>query len=218
MADVKLTYYVDTLSSWCLIAETALDRLRDEFGPQIELDWKVVALNEGAPFADSPEKFEWFYRRTKAVTGTQLNAAWHTSMEDGSLYPNLAVEAARTLGSTGDRVRRALSRGALVEGKRVPEREVALDIAAQAGGIDRATLSKTMDDPRTLAAIMRATMEFRALPVSVIPCFVIENHVRDRAILSGLYEYETIASVVREMVRASERYREFMTANPEPAA
>lgn len=217
MADVKLTYYVDTLSSWCLIAETALDRLRDEFGTQMELEWKIVALNEGAPFDGSPETFEWFYRRTKAVTGTQLNAAWHTSMEDGSFYSNLAAEAARTLGSTGDRVRRALSRGALVDGKRVPEREVALDVAAQAGGIDREMLSKTMDDPRTLAAIMRATMELRQLPVTVIPCFSIENHVGDRAILSGLYEYDTIAAVVREMVRASERYRTFMAADPGPA-
>lgn len=218
MADVKLTYYLDTLSSWCLIAETALDRLRDEFGTQVETDWKIVALNEGAPFEDSPQKFEWFYRRTNAVTGTQLNAAWHTSMDDGSFYPNLAAEAARGLGSTGDRVRRALTRAALVEGKRVPEREVALDVAAQAGGLDRATLSKAMDDPRTMAAIVRATMELRKLPVKVIPCFTIENHVGDRAILSGLYEYDTIAAVVREMLRASSRYREFMEANPEPAA
>jgi len=60
VASVHINYYVDTMSSWCLIAEQAIDQLRTEFGKNVELEWKIVQLNEAAPFKESPEKFAWF--------------------------------------------------------------------------------------------------------------------------------------------------------------
>ena len=216
MASVQVTYYVDTLSSWCLIAESAVDRLLEEFGTEIDFEWKIAQLNDAAPFDGTPEKFEWMYRRTHAVTGVQLNHTWHTKMEDSSLFPNLAAEAARTLGVTDGRVRRALSRAAMLEGKRVPDHDVAVEIASKAGGLDPQALSDAMDDHNTFAKVVSATIELRKLPVRVIPCFAVANDVGDRAILSGLYEYATIGGVVREMVHASARYDEFMANNPEP--
>ncbi|MBC5816364.1 MAG: DsbA family protein [Candidatus Eremiobacteraeota bacterium] len=216
MASVHVDYYVDTMSSWCLIAEQAIDQLRTEFGKSIELEWKVVQLNEGAPFEDSPEKFGWFYGRTKAVTGVQLNPAWHKSMLDSSVFPNLAAEAARTLGVTGDRVRRALSEAAMNDGQHVPAKEVALKIAADASGLDKEKLRETMDAHETLAKIMTNTIELRKLPVNVISTFVITNDIRDVAILSGFHHYETLAAIVREALHASIRYDEYMARVPEP--
>lgn len=206
------------MSSWCLIAEPAIDQLRAEFGESIELNWKIVQLNEGAPFEDSPEKFSWFYGRTKAVTGVQLNPAWHKSMLDSSVFPNLAAEAARSLGVTDDRVRRALSRAAMNDGKHVPARDVALEIAAHAGALDKEKLRAAMDAHETLAKIMTNTIELRKLPVRVIPAFVIKNTVGDIAILSGFHHYETLAAVVREALHASIRYAEYMAREPEPTA
>lgn len=217
MPSVQIIYSVDTMSSWCLIAEDAIEQLRSEFGDRIEFQWKLAQLDNGAPFKETPEKFAWFYARTNAVTGVQLNPAWHTSMDDSSLFPNLAAEGARALGVTDDRVRRALSRAAMIDGKAVPKREVALAIAAEAGGLDRARLAAAMDDHTTLSRIVTSTIEFRELPVGVIPTFVISNDVGDRAILSGQYEYATLGAVVREMLQASTRYAEFMAKNPDPA-
>ena len=217
MASVRIDYYVDTMSSWCLIAEPAIDQLRSEFADSIELQWKIVQLNEGAPFEGSQEKFAWFYGRTKAVTGVQLNPAWHRSMLDSSVFPNLAAEAARTLGCDDDRVRRALAKAAMNEGKHVPARDVALDVAAHAGGLNKEKLSQAMDSHDTLARIMTNTIELRKLPVKVIPAFVITSDVGDVAILSGFHHYETLAAVVREALHAAVRYREFMSREPEPA-
>ncbi|MFN2529040.1 MAG: DsbA family protein [Candidatus Baltobacteraceae bacterium] len=218
MANVHIDYYLDTMSSWCLIAEEAIDQLRAEFGTDIELEWKIVQLNEGAPFEASAEKFAWFYGRTKAVTGVQLNPAWHRSMLDSSVFPNLAAEAARSLGVMDDRVRRALSRAAMNDGHHVPNKEVTLDIAARAGGLDKEKLREMMDAHQTLAKIMTNTIELRKLPVKVIPTFVITNDVGDRAILSGFHQHETLAAVVREALQASSRYDEYMARVPEPAS
>ncbi len=216
MASVRIDYYLDTMSSWCLIAEQAIDQLRAEFGADIELEWKIVQLNEGAPFEASAEKFAWFYGRTKAVTGVQLNPAWHTSMLDSSVFPNLAAEAARSMGVVDDRVRRALSKAAMNDGEHVPNKEVTLEIAAHAGGLDKEKLREMMDAHETLAKIMTNTIELRKLPVEVIPAFIISNHIGDIAILSGFHQYETLAAVVRESLHASVRYGEFMSREPEP--
>ncbi len=218
MPKVTVDYYIDTMSSWCLIAEPAVDRIRTEFGDRIQLNWKIVQLNQGAPFEATPEKFAWFYARTKAVTGTQLNPAWHTSMRDSSVFPNLAAEAARTLGVTDDRVRRALSRAAMNEGKHVPLRAVTLEVASVAGGLDKHALLETMEAHETLAKILSNTIELRKLPVKVIPAFVIANDIGDVAILSGFHQSETLDAVVRESLNASDRYGEFMARTPEPAS
>lgn len=218
MPSVQIDYFLDTMSSWCLIAEPAIDQLRTEFGQSIELNWKIVQLNEGAPFVDSPEKFAWFYGRTKAVTGVQLNPGWHKSMLDSSVFPNLAAEGARSLGVTDDRVRRALSRAAMNDGKHIPAREVTIQIAAAAGGLDKEALRDAMEAHETLAKIMTNTIELRKLPVRVIPAFVIKNNVGDIGILSGFHQYETLAAVVREAIHASSCYEEYMAREPEPSS
>jgi hypothetical protein len=43
-------------------------------------------------------------------------------------------------------------------------------------------------------------VEFRALPVTVVPAFLIRNVVDDTALFSGLYEFETLDQAVAEMV------------------
>jgi predicted DsbA family dithiol-disulfide isomerase len=61
-------------------------------------------------------------------------------------------------------------------------------------------------------------VEFRALPVTVVPAFLIRNVVDDTALFSGLYEFETLDQAIAEMLRAERGYAWFEAANePAPA-
>jgi predicted DsbA family dithiol-disulfide isomerase len=216
MSALKLTFYVDVLSSWSFVAEQALDRLRAELGARLEVEWRIAFLFDGGPMGYSLEKNAWYYRRNRSVTGVTLNTVWRESMADTTWHANLAAQAARSLGIEDDRVRRALSRAAMVDGKHVGRRDVAVAIAASAAGVSVAELEKAMDDPRTAARMHETTAEFKALKLAVQPVFIFRNEIGDTAILSGLYTYETLAACAREMLAAADGYASFIAKNPEP--
>jgi predicted DsbA family dithiol-disulfide isomerase len=67
-------------------------------------------------------------------------------------------------------------------------------------------------------ALRENTLEFRRLPVAVVPAFLIRNEIGDTALLSGLCEFETLDQVLAEMLRAERGYASFEAANgPAPA-
>ena len=207
MARIVLTYYLDVLSSWCLIAEDALARIKVDFGDAIRYEWQIAALRDA--FGYTPEQLRWYYERTKSITGVALNASWLISTADGSPWPNLAAEAARGLGCEDDRVRLALARAAMIDGQRSCDREVAVRIAADAGGIGVEALEAAMNDQRTRARIAAATSAFKQYHVDLRPTFVVSNAAGDVSVLSGCWRYEPIAQALRAQLDDQAGYDAF---------
>jgi predicted DsbA family dithiol-disulfide isomerase len=213
---IKLTYYLDVLSSWCFVVEGALAQLRERLGPRLEFEWRLAYLFGGGPMGYGPEKNAWFYGRTGSISGVKLNPAWKESPEETTYFANLATQAAHGLGVTDDRVRLAMSRAAMVDGRHVGRRDVAEQVAAEASGLPILDIERTMNDPRTAQAMEKSTQEYKALGVKVQPAFVLRNDIGDTAILSGLYRYETLAACADEMLAAADGYAAFSAANPQP--
>ncbi len=216
MSAIKLTYYLDVLSSWCFVVESALAQLRQELGPRLEVDWRLAYLFGGGPMGYGPEMNAWYYGRTGSITGVKLNPTWKESAGETTWFANLATQATRELGVTDDRVRLAMSRAAMVDGRHVGRREVAVQVAAEASGLPILDIERAMNDPRTAPAMEKTTLEYQALGVQVQPAFVLRNDIGDMAILSGLYRYETLAACAAEMLAAADGYAAFSAANPQP--
>jgi predicted DsbA family dithiol-disulfide isomerase len=215
MAHVKIVYYLDVLSSWCLVAEAAVTRLREEFGDRVDVDWRIAALREELNY--TPEMLAWFYRRTDSMTGVRLNPAWLTTANDGSKWANFAAEAARGLGCTDDRVRLAIARGTMLEGKPSSQRSVAVDIAAKAGGLDRTTLDRAIDDPATAERIRATSTEFASFNVDLRPTFVLRNGTGDITVLSGSWKYDPLAVCVHALLDDQSSSDAFTSKNQAPA-
>jgi|SRR5579863_2748227 len=215
MAQVRMVYYVDVLSSWCLVAEDALDEVRKTFGSQIDVEWRIAALRD--PFGYTSDQLAWYYKRTASITGTHLNPVWLKGPDDGSRWANLAAEAARSLGCGDDRVRVAIARGCMLDGKRACDREVAAAIACASGGLDRAALDRAMDDPATAARVKASTDAFNSLGVSVRPTFVLTNGIGDSTVLSGCWRAETLAGCIRALLDDEAGYERHIAADPPPA-
>src|SRR5215467_11475629 len=79
MAALRLTHYVDVLSSWSFVAERALAALRERHGDRLDYEWRIAFLFNGGPMGYSPQLAAWQYRRNEAVTGVKLNPAWRES-------------------------------------------------------------------------------------------------------------------------------------------
>lgn len=203
MAHVDVIYYVDVLSSWCHIADRAVESIEEKYGENVRLDWRIAQLFDYGPLPYTRDDLAWYYARALRMTGVQLSNAWHDSPETTTKYANQAAEAARALGSGDSGVRRGLSRAALIDGKPAGRREVAIDEAARLSGFAPERIAELMDSPHVTARIAQTTQEFKDLALPQLPSFVMRNSSGDLAVFSGLYTFESLDRVIGEMLQAS---------------
>lgn len=203
MARVEIVYYLDVLSSWCYVADRALERIEEKYGDGVVIDWRIAQLFDAGPLPYGQEEMAWYYIRTAKMTGVELNPSWHDSPQTTTVYANRAAEAARALGAVDSRVRRALARAALIDGKPLGRRDVAIEEAAGASGFSREQIAELMDSQTVAQRIAQATQEFSDLALPQRPSFVMRNTSGDLAVFSGLYTFEALDSVIREMLHAS---------------
>lgn len=212
MAHVDLIYYVDVLSSWCHIADRAVERIEEKYGESVRLDWRIAQLFDYGTLQYTAEDLVWYYGRTEKMSGVRLNHAWHDSTETTTVFANQAAEAARALGATDSRVRRGLSHAALIEGKPIGRRDAAIAETARLSGFSAERIAELMVAPAVKARITQTTAEFKDLALPQLPSFVLRNTTGDLAVLSGLYTFESLDSVIGEMLHASRVTEEFGTA------
>ena len=209
MAHVDVIYYVDVLSSWCTIADRALERIDAKYGESVRLDWRIAQLFDYGPLPYTRDALKWYYARTAAMTGVQLNEAWHDSPDTTTKYANAAAEAVRALGGTDSSVRRGLSRAALLEGKPLGRTDEAIAQAARLSGFDAQRIAELMESPQVGSRIAQTTQEYKDLALPQLPSFVMKNTSGDLAVFSGLYTFESLDSVIAEMLNASRVTDEF---------
>jgi predicted DsbA family dithiol-disulfide isomerase len=198
---LKLTYYLDVVSSWCFLAEPAWAALKDRYAGRVDFEWKI-ALRDAAGLPTSREQLAWFYRRSGMIMRSpfMLNTEW---LQPGATeYPvrNFVAEAARNLGVTDDRVRLALATAVLRDGKAADKWEVAAEIGAQAGKLDQTKLLECARSPEIEARVRASTAEFHALKVTQRPTFVIDSEIGDRAVFSGFARRSPLAAALESML------------------
>lgn len=184
---MKVTYYLEVISSWCYWAEPAWAELKQRYAGQAEFDWKI-ALMDASGLPTSRNQCEWFYRRSGTIMRSpfMLNSGWYEPELKEYLAPNLVAEAAKDFGITDDRVRLAIAHAGLREGRKVGRWEETASVAANAAGLDANALLKRARSPEVEARSRATTLEFYALKVTQRPTFVLESKIGDRAVFSGL--------------------------------
>jgi predicted DsbA family dithiol-disulfide isomerase len=116
------------------------------------------------------------------------------------------AEAAKDFGFTDDRVRLALAHAALREGKNIADWDVAIEVGAEAGGIDAGDLRKHARSTKTEKRIRASTAEFHALQITQRPAFVIDTVIGDRAVFSGVVKLEPLAATIDSMLEDAAAY------------
>jgi len=214
---VKITYYLEVISSWCFWAEPAWQELHERFAGRVEFGWKITLLPPEA-YPVSPSQCEWFYRRSGTITRSPflLNAGWLEPEIKPYLAPNFVAEAARDLGFPNDDIRLALARAAIREGRKIGRWEEAVAVAAAAGKLNPATLMALARSPEIEARVRQTTAEFHALQVTQRPTFLLENDIGDRAVFSGLVSAAPLAATLEAMLSDSAAYATYAAHHGSP--
>jgi predicted DsbA family dithiol-disulfide isomerase len=204
---VKVTYYLEVVSSWCYWAEPAWAELKQRYARQVDFDWKIAQMPAEA-YPTSKAQCEWFYRRSGTIMRSpfMLNADWWEPGLKEWPAPNLVAEAAKDFGVTDDRVRLAIAHAAEREGKKVGRWEIAVAAALKAAKLNRAKLLARAKSAAVAARVKKSTEEFHALQVTQRPTFLIENEIGDRAVFSGIARLEPLAAAVEALLADQAAY------------
>jgi predicted DsbA family dithiol-disulfide isomerase len=198
---ITVTDYLDVISSWCFWSEPTWAELKRRYDGKIQFQWKI-ALMDPSGLPTSREQEQWFYRRSGMMMRSpfMLNTDWYDPSLPEWLAPNCVAEAAKDFGFTDDRVRLALARAALREGKRVADWDVAAEVGGEAGPIDAGKLLERAKSPAIEKRVRASTVEFSALQITQRAAFVIDTEIGDRAIFSGVVRLEPLAAAIDSML------------------
>ncbi len=209
MAAVKITYYTEVLSSWCLWAEPMWAELKSRYGGRVDFDWKTALMRPEA-FPASREQCEWAYRRSGCTvmhSPFKLSTGWvEPKRKGGYPAPNLVAEAARDLGLTGDSLRLTLAHAAMREGRKIGAMTEAVAVAAKATKLDPAVLRARAESDEIRARVDASTAEFHAHKITQRPAFIIEDSIGDKAVFCGLVRIEPFAATVDAMLLDTAAY------------
>lgn len=204
---MKVTYYLDVISSWCFWAEPGWAELKQRFAGQAEFVWKIALLDAPA-LPVSREQEDWFYRRSGTIVRSpfMLNSRWFDPELKEYVAPNFVAEAAKDFGVTDDRVRLAIARAGLREGRRIGRWDESAAIAAQAAGLDATALLARAKNRDLETRVRTSTAEFRAFQINQRPAFFLENRIGDRAIFSGLVSMAPLVATIEAMLHDAAAY------------
>jgi len=206
--NIKIVYYLDTVSSWCYWAEPAWAELKQRYAKApVEFSWKIAMLDENG-MSKSRAQCDWFYRRSGSITRSpfMLHSGWLDPYQPEFLAPNCVAEAAKDFGVTDDRVRLALMEAAMRDGKKVGDWNVSAGIAAKAAGLDESSLLAKSRSPEIEQRVRASTAEFHALKVTQRPTFVLDSNIGDRAVFSGCWRAEPLIATIDNMLSDATAY------------
>jgi predicted DsbA family dithiol-disulfide isomerase len=211
LAAMKVTYYLDVLSSWCTWVEPTWAELKRRFAGRAEFEWRIALMNP-EDFPVSRAQCDWFYRRSGGTvlhSPFMLNSEWLEESRRGHYEaPNYVAEAAREFGFDGDEIRLALARAALREGKKVGDLATAVAIASEAGAgrLDRGKLQAAAASDAVKARVAASTKEFFAHQINQRPSFILTDAIGDKAVFSGLVRIEPLAATIDAMLADTAAY------------
>ena len=204
---VKVTYYLEVISSWCHWAEPTWAELKRRYAGRVAFDWKIAQMPPDA-YPVSREQCDWYYRRSGTIVRSpyMLSSGWFEPAIKGYVVPNLVAEAARDLGATDDRVRLAIANAGVLDGKKVGRWEVCAEVAAKAGRLNKARLLARAKSKTVADRVSQTSREFDSFQVNQRPTFLVEDDIGDRAVLSGLVRLEPLAATIDAMLADAAAY------------
>lgn len=208
---MKVTYYLEVLSSWCTWVEPTWVELKKRYAGRAELEWRIALMNP-ADFPVSRAQCDWFYQRSGGTvmrSPFKLNSGWFEAERAGHYEaPNLVAEAARDFGFEGDEIRLALAHAGVREGQTIGDLATAVAVAAKAGGkkLPAKKLRAAAESATVKARVDASTQEFFAHQINQRPAFVLTDAIGDKAVFSGLVRLEPLVATIDTMLADTAAY------------
>jgi predicted DsbA family dithiol-disulfide isomerase len=204
---MKVTYYLEVMSSWCYWVEPVWAELKARYAGQVEFEWRI-ALMRREDFPTSKAQCDWFYQRSGMImrSPVMLNSGWYEGVDASYDGGDLVAEACRDFGFTDDTIRLALSHASEIEGRKIGRVDEAAAVASKASGIPAKKLKARAQSAAVRARADASTAAFFSHQISQRPAFILEDGIGDKAVFSGLVAIGPIAATIDAMLSDTAAY------------
>lgn len=206
---LTFSYWSDPLCVWALVAQQKLDRVLDELGDRLRVDYRIVPVFGSVPwrFSQGPWAKEGLDGRVAAtrriaeqggrsdVSGECWRCAPSTSWAPAAAIK--AVFALDDASEVGPAYQRALRERFFVAEQNIALRSVQLELAEEMS-LPRAAIEARLDDGSALSAVCEDHAEKERLRIQGSPTYVFDG---GRAMLYGNFDYGILHATVEELVR-----------------
>jgi predicted DsbA family dithiol-disulfide isomerase len=201
---IRIDIWSDYVCPFCYLQMPALKRLKEEFGPALEITWRAFELR--------PDP-----RPTLDPAGEYLRTTWERSVypmarERGmslKLPPvqprsRKAMESVAYAHSQGkaDAMHEAMFRAFFEEGRDIGQTDVLLDIG-ESVGLQRDALRKALDDNAFAAQVTQDQQLARGFGISGVPIMVLREAGapwQEAVALQGAVPYESMRAAVGQVI------------------
>jgi predicted DsbA family dithiol-disulfide isomerase len=207
---LSFSYWSDPLCVWALAAQPKLDRILDELGPKLSVDYRIVPVFgslawrfAAGPWAkDGVDGRVAATRRIAEQSGRSdvSGECWRRALPASSWAPAAAIKAVFALDDghvVGAAYQRALRERFFVDEKNIALRAVQLELAEELG-LPRGAIEARLDDGSALAAVCEDHAEKERLHIQGSPTYAFDG---GRAMLYGNFDFAILHSTVEELVR-----------------
>lgn len=206
---VLITVWSDYVCPFCYLEEPVLERIREEFGERVEVDWRAFELRpDPVPTLDPDGEY----------LHTTWNRAVYPMAEQRGMTLRLppvqprsrraleAAEFAREIGRF-DAMHNALFRAFFEDGHDLNDLEVLLEVGDSVG-LDREELRGALEEGRFTAKVLQDEQLAQELGVSGVPAMLVgpgSAALRDAEMVMGAQPYERVRAVVERALEGRSR-------------
>jgi predicted DsbA family dithiol-disulfide isomerase len=213
MGRLEFSYWSDPLCIWALVAQTKLERLLEELGAHVRVDYRIVPVFGSVAWrfaagAWAKDGVDGRVTTTRCIAeqGGRTDVSgecWRRAMPASSWAPAAAIKAVFAheggRGEMGPAYQRALRERFFVKEANIALRSVQLEVAEELG-LPRAPIEARLDDGSALAAVCEDHAEKERIRIQGSPTYVFDG---GRAMLYGNFDYAILRSTVEELVRGA---------------
>lgn len=210
---LRFSYWSDPLCVWALVAHSKLERLLQEVGRCLEVDYRVVPVFGSVPwrFREGPWAeggVEERVKKTREIAESHGVAGvsgecWRRAMPASCFAPGAAIkavcmleEAEHAAAGVAARYQHDLRRAFFVEERNIATRRVQLEVA-EALSLSRAQIEPLLDDGSALARVWEDYQEKERLRIQGSPTYVFDG---GRTMLYGNFAYGILRATVNELL------------------
>jgi predicted DsbA family dithiol-disulfide isomerase len=206
---VRITVWSDYVCPFCYLEEPVLEQIREEFGDQVEIEWRAFELRpEPVPTLDPDGEY----------LHTTWNASVYPMAERRGMTLRLppvqprsrkALEAAEFAREQGrfEEMHHALFRAFFEDGRDLDDLEALLDVGSGAG-LDRDRLHAALEQGRYTNRVLQDERLAQEVGISGVPALLVgpaDAPLEEAEMVMGAQPYERVRAAVERALRGESR-------------
>jgi len=208
---IEILYYTDPYCTWCWGSEPILRRVKEVYGEQIKITYKMGGLVENIDnFYDPLNRIStveqvaphWLEASERHGMPVDVKIFEEIKSDFKSTYPaNIAYKAAQFQGDElAEKFLRRMREAAAAERQQIHRPEVLTKLAEEVG-LDKERFAKDLESKKAKDAFYADLHEARSQGISGFPTFVIRNQEGQEIMLRGYRSFETFKEVFHSLVK-----------------